>query len=307
MDPNKKDSFLFFDIAANLCDEQFQGIYHNKKYHDDDTDEVISRSLKMGVKKMLFASGNIEDMHLSYKLSQKANDFYTTCGIHPCYAGDAYKVCKDIESHFNEMRKLIPQYKDKIIAVGECGLDYDRLHYSKKEEQLLFFSPHFDIAKEFSLPMYFHNRSTGDDFYTIVKENRHKFTNGVVHSFTELQLELNRCIELGLFIGVNGCSLKTKENLELIKTIPLDRLTLETDCPYCEIKSSSAAYNMVDTKFNNRVKKEKMRIGSICKDRNEPCFIIQVLEVVSKIKAISKEELAKICYDNANKVFNLKE
>ena len=140
----------------------------------------------------------------------------------------------------------------------------------------------------------------------MINSNRHKFTNGIIHSFTENENELKRYLSLGLFIGVNGASLKTKENIEVVKQIPLDKLMIETDAPYCEIRSSSAAFEFVETKFEGRVKKEKMKKGLMCRDRNEPCTIIQVLEAVSKIKNISKEELAKICYDNTNKFFNLK-
>lgn len=81
-----KNDYKLFDIAANLCDEKFQGIYNGKKYHEDDTDEVIERAKEYGVQKMLFASGSIEDLHLSFKLTQKSEDFYTTIGIHPCRA-----------------------------------------------------------------------------------------------------------------------------------------------------------------------------------------------------------------------------
>jgi len=82
-----KNDYKLFDIAANLCDEKFQGIYNGKKYHEDDTDEVIERAKQYGVEKMLFASGSIEDLHLSFKLTQKSSDFYTTIGVHPCRAG----------------------------------------------------------------------------------------------------------------------------------------------------------------------------------------------------------------------------
>lgn len=81
--------------------------------------------------------------------------------------------------------------------------------------------------------MYLHNRNTGDDFYNIVKENRHRFSTGVVHSFTGTADEVKRIVELDLYIGVNGCSLKTQENIDTLKTIPLDRIMLETDSPYC--------------------------------------------------------------------------
>lgn len=81
-----KNTYKLFDIAANLCDEKFQGVYNGKKFHEDDTDEVIERAREYGVEKMLFASGSIEDLHLSFKLTQKSEDFYTTIGVHPCRA-----------------------------------------------------------------------------------------------------------------------------------------------------------------------------------------------------------------------------
>mmetsp|Transcript_4791 Transcript_4791/g.3987 ORF Transcript_4791/g.3987 Transcript_4791/m.3987 type:complete len:99 (+) Transcript_4791:247-543(+) len=97
--------------------------------------------------------------------------------------------------------------------------------------------------------MYLHNRNTGDDFFKIVKENRHKFSDGIVHSFTGTKEEAKKILDLGLYIGLNGCSLKTKENLEVLKEIPLDKIMLETDAPYCEIRNSHAGSGYVKTKF----------------------------------------------------------
>jgi len=121
--------------------------------------------------------------------------------------------------------------------------------------------------------MYLHSRNTDNDFYTIVKENRHKFTTGVVHSFTETTDVLQQYLSLDLYIGVNGCSLKTKENIETVKAIPLDRIMLETDSPYCDVKSSHESFKLIKTKFD-RIKKEKMKPGLLCKDRNEPCLMM---------------------------------
>jgi TatD DNase family protein len=81
--------------------------------------------------------------------------------------------------------------------------------------------------------MYLHNRNTGNDFYDIVKQNRSKFSSGVVHSFTGPLDELKKILELDLYVGINGCSMKTSENLEVLKHIPLDKIMLETDSPYC--------------------------------------------------------------------------
>ena len=95
--------------------------------------------------------------------------------------------------------------------------------------------------------MYLHSRSTKGDFSRIVKENRHKFSTGVVHSFTGDIEEMKELVDMGLYIGVNGCSLKTEENLEMVKKIPLERIMLETDCPYCDIRNSHASSKYVKT------------------------------------------------------------
>lgn len=90
------------------------------------------------------------------------------------------------------------------------------------------FPVHFDLAKKHNLPMYLHSRNCKADFVRIVKENRSKFSTGCVHSYTGDQEELEQLLELDLYIGVNGCSLKTEENIEVMKKIPLDRLMLES-------------------------------------------------------------------------------
>lgn len=148
-------------------------------------------------------------------------------------------------------------YKDKIVAVGECGLDYDRFKYSSKETQLLAFPIHFDWAEKFKLPMYFHSRNCEVDFLKILSKNRDRFKNGVVHSFTGSLTELKSLLEMDLFIGVNGCSLKTAENLENVKKIPIDRLLIETDAPYCDIRNTHKSRPFLkDFAFKGK-KKEK--------------------------------------------------
>ena len=162
---------------------------------------------------------------------------------------------------------------------------------------------HFDLAEKFNLPMYLHSRNCEDDFIRIVKENLHRFPGGCVHSFTGSEKELDEILAMGLYVGVNGCSLKTEENLEMVKKIPLDRIMLETDCPYCEIKNSHASMKLVKTKIEGAKDKKKWNAENMVKGRNEPCKIIQVCEVVAALKGVSEEELAKIAYENSCKVF----
>jgi TatD DNase family protein len=153
------------------------------------------------------------------------------------------------------------------------------------------FPKHFGLAEKYKLPMYLHNRNTGNDFFEIVGAHRGSFSNAIVHSFTGTEEELHKSLQLDLHVGVNGCSLKTAENMKVAASIPLDRLMLETDAPYCEIRNTHASAPMVQTKFTS-VKHEKFKNGVMVKSRNEPCTIIQVLEVMAKLKNIPEETLA---------------
>ena len=162
-----------------------------------------------------------------------------------------------IEKYFAKIRAILldKEKRAKIVAIGECGLDYDRFEYASKEAQMRVFPKHFALTEEFKLPMYLHSRACEEDFLRILKENRHRFPSGVVHSFSGTESELKELLEMGLFIGVNGCSLKTKENCEMVKKIPLDKIMLETDCPYCDIRNTHHSMQFVKSKFA-KTKKE---------------------------------------------------
>lgn len=208
------------------------------------------------------------------------------------------------EDYFDKLRDLIREAGPKCIAIGECGLDYDRLHFSPLEAQKKAFPPHFALASETGLPMYLHSRNTKGDFVQTVAEHRSSFSGGLVHSFTGDIKELTQLLELDLYIGINGCSLKTAENLEVLRAVPLDKIMLETDCPYCEIRPSHAAFSHVMTQFPSK-KKERYDPTVMVKGRNEPCTIVQVLEAVAAVKGVSQEELAEVAYINSCRLFNL--
>ena len=130
--------------------------------------------------------------------------------------------------YYEKMEKLFVQYKDSIVAVGECGLDYDRLHYADKKTQLRAFPIHFEWAQKFDLPMYLHSRNCKDDFVNIMKQNIKKIKGGVVHSYTGCEEELKELLAMGLYIGVNGVSVREEKNIEVLKKIPIDRIMLES-------------------------------------------------------------------------------
>lgn len=119
------------------------------------------------------------------------------------------------------------------VAFGEIGLDYDRLFLSEKQPQLKYFEAQLDLAVEIQLPLFLHSRAASEDFEKLIASRLPKLPRrGLVHSFTGTLDEMNRMVNLGLDIGVNGCSLKTEENLEVVKAVPLDRIQIETDGPW---------------------------------------------------------------------------
>ena len=137
-----------------------------------------------------------------------------------------------------EVRALALESKQAghVVAFGEIGLDYDRLFLSEKQPQLKYFEAQLDLAVEIQLPLFLHSRAASEDFEKLIAPRLAKLPRrGLVHSFTGTLDEMSRMVNLGLDIGVNGCSLKTEENLEVVKAIPLDRIQIETDGPWVYI------------------------------------------------------------------------
>lgn len=119
------------------------------------------------------------------------------------------------------------------VAFGEIGLDYDRLSLTAKEQQLKYFELQLDLATELQLPLFLHMRAACDDFIKLLEPRLSSLPEkGLVHSFTGTLEEAQRILKLGLDIGINGCSLKTEDNLEVLRSLPLDRLQIETDGPW---------------------------------------------------------------------------
>lgn len=137
-----------------------------------------------------------------------------------------------------ELRTLALESKKAgfAVAFGEIGLDYDRLFLSSKEPQLKYFEAQLDLAIDIQMPLFLHSRAASEDFERLVGSRLDKLPRGgLVHSFTGTMEEMNRLVALGLDIGVNGCSMKTEENLEVVKAIPLERLQIETDGPWVRV------------------------------------------------------------------------
>jgi TatD DNase family protein len=286
----------------------FFGQYNGKQRHAEDIQDIIQRADSMGVVRCIATAGNVEESRkaLNFVRNMPSNGgMFVTAGVHPTRC-DEFKRGEDLV--FNELCQIIEEGIEcgHIAAVGECGLDYDRLNFCDKETQAIGFTKQFELAEKYNLPMFLHDRNTGGDFLRMIQENSGKMPKGgVVHSFTGTLQEMQEYVALGLYIGINGCSLKTEENLQIVAQIPSELLLLETDAPWCGIKNTHASKPHVKTEFPSK-KKEKYERGWMVKDRSEPCNMVQVLEVVAAVRGVDPVDLANTVYDNTMNLFSLR-
>ncbi|KAI8057864.1 putative deoxyribonuclease TATDN1 [Syncephalis plumigaleata] len=266
-------TFKLFDIAVNLVDPMFRGIYRGKHVHLDDLKQVIKRAKDIGVHHMMITGGSLTESKEALVMAREEDGLYATVGCHPTRSHEFVDYPQGDDAYLADLLQLAQQgqLEGKILAIGECGLDYDRLHFSSKEHQLKYFEWQFDLAEKTQLPMFLHMRAAATDFIELIKRHRHRFTEGVVHSFTGTIEEMQACIEQRLYIGLNGCSLKTEDNLKVVAAIPEDRIMLETDAPWCDIRSTHAGHHyLTGLEWPEAKKKERFEMGALVKSRNEP-------------------------------------
>lgn len=294
----------FIDIAANLTDDVYKGEYNGTVRHEADLPIVLSRAREAGCIRMLVTAGSLSQSQEALTLCHDDASLYSTVGVHPTRARE---MLEDVTEHVKLLNNIIEEGKERVVAVGECGLDYDRTIFCSEQDQLPGFLAQFGLAEKTGLPMLLHDRNTRGDFGRIVRENRTRFSTGVVHSFTGTLDEMQQYVgTLDLYIGLNGCSLKTEENLKVASAIPLDRIMLETDCPYCEIRTTHAGSNMIKSKWPSKDKKKYTK-ETMVKGRNEPCQIRQVCEVLATARGVNKEDVARAAFNNTMRVFFPKE
>lgn len=338
----------YVDAGANLLDSMYQGAYHGKPRHEPDLDIVLRRAHESGVSRVISLAGTIKEseelMELIEGLDGESEggeggvQVFGTVGVHPTRCAEVFAEKEEEASPSNGEGKGSPEaswvpkderQRDEIIqqlirlaeegkasgnvvAIGECGLDYARLQFCPKEIQQFGLRAQLQVARETRLPLYLHNRESGEDLYDILLEHRDELGDGdgklrgIVHSFDESVEIAERFMSLGLYIGINGCSLKTANNLAVVKRLPLERLILETDCPWCDIRPSHAGAAHVRTTFPTKKDKQYNReLGKeFCvKNRTEPCHVAQVAEVVAGVKGLDVREVVEACNGNVRDLF----
>jgi TatD DNase family protein len=219
------------DIACNFTSDRF----------DNDLDEVINQAIVNNITKFGLICSRLSDIDKLLEIYNRySKDMFFTIGVHPHHANEIN------EEYLKKLKEVINN--NNPHAIGETGLDFFR-NLSTYEEQIFAFEEQIKIAIDTNKPLFLHQRDSHDDFIKILRKYSSDINKSVVHCFTGTKEQLNDYLELDCYIGVTGWICDAKRNVELrktIKNIPLERLMIETDCPYLIPK------NLEEKPKNNR-------------------------------------------------------
>lgn len=254
----------------------------------DDYEEVIKRALDKGV----WLNNVGSQKETSEKAVAIAEDHekgvYATVGFHPIHAEDAAKkdpeesVSENEEFDYDFFRRLAEN--PKVVAIGECGLDYFRLKNAAKDRQKEIFSAQIKLAEEAGKPLMVHCRDAYPDLIEILRSERSRLLPdrpGISHFFTGSLKDAETLLEMGFSFSFGGAVTFAGNYDEVLRRIPLDCLLLETDAPY-----------VAPVPFRG--------------ERNEPSFVVHVAEYIAKVKGLNLEEVAEETTKNALRIFAIR-
>ncbi|AIQ10617.1 TatD family hydrolase [Paenibacillus durus] len=243
-------------------------------HFDGDREETIARALEAGVSKMVNVGFNRETIPSTMKLAESYDFIYAAVGWHPTDAIDM----KD--GDLDWIASLCSH--DKVVAIGEIGLDY-YWDTSPKEVQHTVFRRQIGLARELNMPIVIHNRDAHEDVVCILREEKASEIGGVMHSFSGSWETAKMCLDLGFHLSFGGpiTFKNARVPKEVLAQVPLDRLLIETDSPYL-------------TPHPYRGK------------RNESAHVRLVAEAAAEIKGMEVEKLAEITYANALELFGIR-
>ena len=242
------------------------------KAPDLSADAIIEKAAAAGVTKLICVGCDLEDSRLAVDFVQARTSCWASIGIHPHEA--KHFETEDSRQSFERLIR-----RPKVVAVGECGLDYYYGH-SPKAAQEAALCYQLELAIQHKLPLIFHVREAFDDFWPII--DRYDSLRGVLHSFTDSADNLSKALERGLYIGVNGIATFAKDEklLDVYRQVPLQKLLLETDAPF-----------LTHTPYR----------GSI----NEPMQVGTISEFLAGLRGINRGELARATSENARQLFGI--
>lgn len=254
---------LIFDTHAHYDDSKF----------DEDRDSLLKELNKNGISYILNACASLESLEANIALAEKYDFIYIALGIHPEYAD------KMNEGVLDKIRVL--SKNKKVVAIGEIGLDY---YYDDppRDIQREWFERQIELAKELNLPIVIHDRDAHEDTINIIKKTKASQVGGIFHCFSgsvEMAMDM---LDLNFNIAIGGVVTfkNARKTVEVVKAVPLDKLLIETDCPY-----------LAPEPYRGK--------------RNNSGYLIHTIEKIAEIKGVSAHEVADITLANAKKLFKL--
>ncbi len=231
-------------------------------------DEVLQRAVAAGVGEYICVGTSEQSSEQAIEFAETHDSTCASIGVHPHDTKDGYDAIATLAGS-----------SSKIIAVGEIGLDYFYTH-SPREVQLEALEAQIQVALKHSLPIIFHVREAFDDFWPVF--DKYPGIKGVLHSFTDSAENLQKALERGLYIGVNGISTFTKDEAQkaMFDAIPLNRLLFETDAPF-----------LTPAPFRGKI--------------NEPAYVKLVAEYHANRRGIPLDDIAAATTANARTLFSL--
>ncbi len=187
-------------------------------------EEILQRAQEAGITRLICVGCTLSDSKLAADFASQHQNVWASIGIHP-HEAKSFRHQEDLQA-FAVLAKT-----PKVVAIGECGLDYFYNHSSKEDQQRVL-RYQIELALEHGLPLIFHVRDAFSDFWPIF--DSYKGVRGVIHSFSSDAADLDQIVSRGLYVGLNGIMTFTKQakQLEAAKAVPIDRLLLETDAPF---------------------------------------------------------------------------
>jgi len=248
-------------------------VHLNVRQFDDDREETINRAREAGVSNMVVVGFDHETIPKAIELAEQYEFIYAAVGWHPVDAIDftdkELGMLKDLSAH------------PKVVALGEMGLDY---HWDKspKSVQKQVFRKQIRLAKKLNMPIIIHNREATEDIITILREEEAETIGGIMHCYSDSPDYIEASLAMNFYISLGGPVTFKNATLpkEVAKMVPLERLLIETDCPYL-------------TPHPYRGK------------RNEPAYVTLIAEKIAELRGLSVEELAQATTENAKRLFRL--
>ncbi|SHI25975.1 TatD DNase family protein [Butyrivibrio fibrisolvens DSM 3071] len=255
---------MIFDTHAHYDDHQF----------DDDRYSLIESMTGNGIGAVVNNAADLESVRSSLELAHKYDFIYAAVGVHP-------ENVNELDDE--KLEWLRDQSRDpKAVAIGEIGLDYYYPENPDRDTQIMWFKRQLQLAAEEDLPVVVHSRDAAADTMEIMKEAAAKGIVADIHCYSYSPEQALEYVKLGFYIGVGGVvTFKNGRKLkETVEKIPLDRILLETDCPY-----------MAPEPFRGK--------------RNSSLYLPYVVKEIARIKGVTEQEVMDVTMDNAKKFYRI--